>query len=208
MRLGLVSDIHCNLGALDIALERMSGQVDEVLCSGDSIFQFRFSNEVIGRLREIGARIVLGNHEDVVFGPLGERVREHRSTDPELLKWLSEQPLRIDTVIDGKKLTMFHACPDQPPYEYIYEGSPRMKEFGELGADYVVYGHTHYELRRRVNSYELRRRVNSTLVINPGSTGQARNPSNGFRVSYAILDTQSGEVTFDVFDDPLRPQRE
>ena len=199
MRLGLVSDIHCNLGALDIALERMSGQVDEVLCSGDSIFQFRFSNEVIGRLREIGARIVLGNHEDVVFGPLGERVREHRSTDPELLKWLSEQPQRIDTVIDGKKLTMFHACPGQPPHEYIYAGGPRMKEFGELGADYVVYGHTHYELRARVNS---------TLVINPGSTGQARNPSNGFRVSYAILDTQSGEVTFDVFDDPLRPGRD
>ena len=44
--------------------------------------------------------------------------------------------------------------------------------------------------------------------MNPGSTGQPRNPANGFRVSYAILDTQSGEVTIDVFDDPLRPPRD
>ena len=172
------------------------GNVDELLCAGDAIFQFRFSNEVVSRLREVGARMVLGNHEDVVLGPLGDRVRAHHTTAPELLKWLSEQPRRIDTVIGGKKFTMFHACPDEPPYEYIYSDSPRIKEFGEQGADYVVYGHTHYELVHRVNS---------TLVINPGSTGQPRNPSNGFRVSYAILDTQSGEVTFDVFDDPLRP---
>ena len=196
MRLGLVSDIHCNLGALEIALDRMSDRVDEVLCSGDAIFQFRFSNEVISKLREIGARVVLGNHEDVVLGPFGDRVRAHPETDPELLRWLSEQPRRIDTVIAGKKLTMFHATPDEPPYDYIYFDSPRMKEFGELGADFVIYGHTHYELVHRVNS---------TLVVNPGSTGQPRNPNNGFRVSYAILDTQSGEVSVELFDDPIRP---
>lgn len=196
MRLGLVSDIHCNAGALDIALEQMSDRVDEILCSGDAIFQFRFSNEVLSKLREVGARVVLGNHEDVVLGPLGNRVRDHPETDQELLRWLSEQPRRIDTVVDGKKLTMFHAAPDEPPYEYIYHDSPRMQEFGELGADYVIYGHTHYELVHRVNG---------TLVVNPGSTGQPRNPSNGFRVSYAILDTQSGEVSVELFDDPSRP---
>ena len=196
MRLGLVSDVHCNIGALDIALEQMSGKVDEILCSGDAIFQFRFSNEVIARLKEIGARVVLGNHEDVVLGPLGSRVREHEQTDQELLRWLSEQPRRIDTVIEGKKLTMFHAAPDEPPYEYIYKESPRMKEFGEIGADFVIYGHTHYELVHQVES---------TLVVNPGSTGQPRNPSNGFRVSYAILDTQSGEVNVELFTDPMRP---
>ena len=196
MRLGLISDIHCNAAALDIALERMGGQVDEVLCAGDAIFQFRFSNQVIRTLRDIGAHVVLGNHEDVVLGPQGERVRSHPDTDPELLRWLAQQPRRIDTELGGKKLTMFHATPEEGPYDYIYGTSPRMREFGELGADYVIYGHTHYELVHRVNS---------TLVINPGSTGEPRNPRNGFRVSYAILDTQSGEVTMELFDDPSRP---
>lgn len=196
MRLGLVSDIHCNAGALEIALERMGGQVDEILCAGDAIFQFRFSNEVVRTLRKIGARVVLGNHEDVVLGPHGGRVRSHADTDPELLRWLSEQPRRIDTELGGKKLTMFHATPDAGPYDYIYDTSPRMREFGELGADFVVYGHTHYELVHRVDS---------TLVVNPGSTGQPRNPRNGFHVSYAILDTQSGEVSVELFEDPMRP---
>ncbi|MYE31828.1 MAG: hypothetical protein F4X80_04045 [Chloroflexi bacterium] len=70
-----------------------------------------------------------------------------------------------------------------------------MQEFGESGADYVVDGHTHYEFAHRVNG---------TLVINPGSAGEPRNPRNGFRVPYAILDIQSGEVTMGLFDDPSR----
>ena len=197
MRLGLVSDIHCNIESLDMALERM-GDVDEVLCAGDTIFSFRFSNEVVSRLREIGARVVLGNHEMDVLGPLGDRVRAHANTDPELLAWLGDQPTRIDTVIDGRRLTLFHAAPEEP-WDYVYRESPRLQEFGELGAEFVVYGHTHYPMAERVNT---------TLVINPGSAGQPRDPKNGFRSSYAVLDTSSGEVTFDVYDDPLHKPRD
>ncbi len=47
--------------------------------------------------------------------------------------------------------------------------------------------------------------MNSTLVVNPGSTGGPRNPRSGFRVSYAILDTQSGEATMEFPDAPPRP---
>ena len=197
MRLGIVSDIHCNIQSLDVALERM-GNVDEVLCAGDAVFQFRFSNEVVARLREIGARMVLGNHEEVVLGPLGDRVRAHPGVDHELLKWLGEQPMRIDTTIGGKKFSMFHACPTEPR-EYVYKESPRIKEFADLGVDYVVYGHTHYPLEHRING---------TLIINPGSAGQPRDPRNGFRSSYAVLDTVSGEVTFDIYDDPVHKPRE
>ena len=47
--------------------------------------------------------------------------------------------------------------------------------------------------------------MNRTLVVNPGSTGEPHNPRNGFRVSCAILDTQRGEVTVELLDDPSRP---
>ncbi len=56
MRLGIVSDIHCNIQGLDEALARM-GEIDQLWCAGDSVFQFRWSNEVVARLRELGARI-------------------------------------------------------------------------------------------------------------------------------------------------------
>src|SRR3990172_5995152 len=55
MRLGIISDVHCNHEALRIALERM-GPVDELLCAGDAVYQFRFSNEVMRILRERQAR--------------------------------------------------------------------------------------------------------------------------------------------------------
>ena len=197
MRLGIISDIHCNIESLDTALERMSDTVDEVLCAGDSILGFRFSNDVIARLREIGARVVLGNHDLDVLSPQGVRVREDKQTDQELLRWLYRQPTRIDTIIGNRRLTMFHAAPSEP-MDYIYTDSTRLKEFGDLGAAFVVYGHTHFAMAEQVGR---------TLVINPGSTGQPRDPTNGFRASYAILDTSSAEVTFDVYDDPLHPPR-
>ncbi len=55
---------------------------------------------------------MLGNHDDVAPGPQGERVRSHPDTGPGLLRRLGRQPRRIDTVLGGKELTMFHATPD------------------------------------------------------------------------------------------------
>lgn len=197
MRLGLVSDIHCNIESLDRALDRM-GNVDEVLCAGDLIFSFRFSNEVIQRLREINARVVLGNHDLDVLGALGDRVRDSPNTDPAQLAWLKEQPTRLDTVVNGKKLTMFHATPELP-LEYVYRETPQMKQWTELGADYVVYGHTHVATDVQLEG---------TRVINPGSAGQPRDPGNGFRSTYAILDTQSDELTIDTYEDPVHRPRD
>jgi hypothetical protein len=65
----------------------------------------------------------------------------------------------------------------------------------EIDADYIVLGHTHYQMAERVGR---------ALVINPGSAGEARDPRNAFKLSYAVLDTASGEVTFDDFQDPTR----
>ncbi|MCH7661594.1 MAG: metallophosphoesterase, partial [Euryarchaeota archaeon] len=67
MKLGIVADIHCNIAGLRIALDRM-GPVDELICAGDAVYQFRFSNEVIALLKERNARYILGNHERVLLG--------------------------------------------------------------------------------------------------------------------------------------------
>ena len=197
MRLGLLSDIHCNHESLDKALSLM-GDVDEVLVSGDLIFSFRFSNQVVTRLQEIGARVVLGNHDLDVLGWLGERVRNSPATDPTLLAWLGRQPTLLDTKIGKKRLLMFHATPE-PPYEYVYRETSRMKLWTDLQADYIIYGHTHIALDMQLNG---------THVINPGSAGQPRDPHNGFRSSFGVLDTQSDEVQIHIYDDPVHKPRE
>jgi len=194
VRIGIVADIHCNHEALRIALDRM-GAVDELLCAGDAVYQFRFSNEVIELLRERGARYILGNHEEVLLGKWGERARAAAWVRADALAYMAEQAPRLEATVDGKRLVMVHGSPFEPHNEYIYPNSRSISRLAEIEADYVILGHTHYQMAERVGR---------VLVVNPGSAGEARDARNAFRLSYAVLDTATGEVTFDDFQDPTR----
>ena len=194
MRIGIVSDIHCNHAALRIALDRM-GPVDELLCAGDAVYQFRFSNEVMRILRERQARYILGNHEEVLLGPWGEHARSADWVSARDLDYMAAQPALIETTIAGKSLIMVHGSPFEPHNEYIYPNSPSLSRLGTLDADYVILGHTHYQMAERVGR---------ALVINPGSAGEPRDARNAFQLTYAILDTAADEVLFDDFPDPTR----
>lgn len=199
MRLGIVSDIHCNVEALKLAIGRM-GQVDELLCAGDAFYEYRFSNEVIELLRESGARYVLGNHEAMLLDPRGVRAREAATVRAENVAWVAEQPLSIEVDVGGgKKLLMTHASPLEPGTQYVWAGSPELKRLSQVEADYVILGHTHAQMVERVGR---------PLVINPGSAGEARDNANGRRFSYAVLDTAAGEVLIDNFRIGDPPQAE
>jgi putative phosphoesterase len=190
MRLGIVSDIHCNAAALELAVARM-GDVDELLCAGDAFYEYRFSNEVIGLLQSYGARYVLGNHENVLLDHRGVRAREAPSVDQAKVAWVAQQPLSIEVDVGGgKKLLMVHASPLEPYTQYVWPKSPELARLAEVDADYIVLGHTHTQMVERAGR---------ALVINPGSTGEARDHANGRRLSYAVLDTASGEVLVDNF---------
>jgi putative phosphoesterase len=194
MRIGIVADIHCNHEALAIALERM-GPVDELLCAGDAVYQFRFSNEVMELLRGHDARYVLGNHEEVLLGRWGERARSAPGVRPENLAYMQRQPFNLDVPVNGRRLYMVHGSPWEPYNEYIYPNSPALTRLGRIGSDFIILGHTHYYMAVRAGR---------SLIINPGSCGEARDHRNDFRLSYAVLDTEAEEVTFDHFEDPTR----
>ena len=196
MKLGLISDIHGNIQGLRLALDAL-GDVDEVVCAGDAVYQFRFSNEVIALLRERGARYILGNHERVMLSPWGDRVRTRDGVDAQLVEYMASRPYREDTTIEGKRLVIVHGSPFDPYDEYLYPNSPNLRRLASIDADYIVLGHTHYHMAERVGR---------ALVINPGSAGEPRDHRNGFQLSCAVLDTASGEVTFHHFDDPTRPK--
>jgi putative phosphoesterase len=194
VKLGIVSDLHCNIDGLFQALEIM-GQVDELLCLGDSIYEYRFSNEVVALLKERGAHVIQGNHEEVFLGPQGVRARERDTIDRSLLHWLADQPARKELDIGGKKVLMVHSTPWEPRGTYVYPHSPQLEQFGEAEADFVLYGHTHQQIVRRIGG---------VLVVNPGSTGDGRDHTNGRQLSCAVLDTVSEEVVVTNFEDPLR----
>jgi putative phosphoesterase len=196
MKLGLIADVHGNVEGLRGALDAM-GAVDELVCAGDAVYQFRFSNDVIAALREREARYILGNHERVLLGPWGERVRANVAVDAALIEYMASRPYHEETVVDSKKLVVVHGSPFDPHDEYLYPNSPNLGKLAGIDADYIVLGHTHYHMAERVGR---------ALVINPGSAGEPRDHRNGFRLSCAVLDTQSGEVVFHHYDDPTRPK--
>lgn len=195
MKLGIVSDTHCNAAGLRQAIELM-GPVDELLCAGDMVYQYRFGNDVLEVLRGTSARNVLGNHDLTLLSPAGVRAREAASVRADNLSYLQGQPLTVEVDVGGgKKLVMTHGSPLEPYDRYVYPGSKELKELADYAADFLILGHTHFQMAERLGR---------TLVINPGSAGEARDFSNGRLLSCCVLDTSSGEVVFHNYPDPQR----
>ncbi len=192
MKLGIISDIHCNVRGLQQALAAMEA-VDEVLCLGDSINASQFSNETIAALKARGAHLILGNHEEAFLSSAGERAGEANGTDRALMAWLADQPLRRTLQVADKTVLMVHSTPWEPRGEYVFPHSPRLERFADADADFVLYGHTHAQVIRRVGR---------VLVINPGSAGEARYDGSTWQLSCAILDTATEEVERIDFSDP------
>jgi putative phosphoesterase len=191
LKVGIVSDVHCNHAGLLRALEILK-VADELICLGDSIYEYRFSNEVVRLLKERRAHTILGNHEEGFLGPQGVRARSPKWIDRSLLQWLAERPRRLELNIAGKKLLLVHSTPWEPQGAYIYPHDSSLARFGEAEADFVLYGHTHHQLVSRVGR---------VLVINPGSAGEARDQGNGRQLSCVLLDTVSEEVAVTNFPD-------
>ena len=70
MRVAVLSDIHANLPALDAVLAAL-GDVDAVWQLGDVVGYGPHPDEVVARLREIGATGVRGNHDAAALGHPG-----------------------------------------------------------------------------------------------------------------------------------------
>ncbi len=193
-RLALVSDIHCNIAGLEQALELMA-PFDQLWCAGDSVFQFRWSNDVVARLRELEAVVVLGNHEETILGRDGERALSSPKVDQDLVAWMREQPYRVGREVDGKVVVMTHGSPWEPWRDYHYPHETVWGKAAELQCDAIIVGHTHYKMAQRFGR---------CLVINPGSAGDPRDHRNDFQLSCATWDTTSDEVTFYDYRDPTR----
>lgn len=176
--IGIVSDIHCNAPALRRALDLM-GEVDELVCLGDSISEYRFSNEVIQLLRDRNFTAIQGNHEQMFFSPAGARARAAAWIDRDLMSWLSLQPHRRVLERQGREILLVHSTPWPPGGQYVCAHDRDFARFAQSGADVVLYGHTHQPVTQRVGD---------TLVINPGSTGEARPGESRLTMSCAILD--------------------
>jgi putative phosphoesterase len=187
VRIGLVSDVHCNVAGLTAALEGL-GTVDLLLCAGDMVLQYRFSDDVVALLQERESLAIQGNHEKILLSPHGDGVRRAGQGTADNWAWLAAQPGQRRLAVDGYRLLLAHGAPwDEPTShrcEYLYPhdtvGLRRLRDFD---ADVIVLGHTHYPMLQRIAG---------TLAVNPGSCGEARDRG---LLTYGLLDTTAGTAT-------------
>lgn len=197
MLLGIVSDVHCNVAALDRALEDLTARVDDVLLAGDAVLQYRFSNDVMDRVVSHGITYIRGNHEAILLGEHGKRALANPAVRASRVEVMAGAPWSHERTVSGKRLLMVHGSPFDPYDEYLYPGSRGLARCAELDVDFLVLGHTHIPMATRVGR---------TLVVNPGSLGQGGDPDHPGMLSYAVLDTDTDRVEVVRFSDRGEPQ--
>lgn len=180
MDIGVISDVHSNLVALEAVLDDMP-PVESVICAGDVVGYNPWPGECVDRVREEVAATVMGNHDRSVVdgtGYPGNRMADRgvafarEQLSEEQLDWLAGLPAERRAF--GDRVKIVHGHPDDPNhYTVPDEFSPAL-----LGdEDLLVMGHTH------IQHYE---RYDEGVVLNPGSVGQPRNGDP--RAAYAVVD--------------------
>ena len=199
MRIGLLSDVHGNLPALEAVLEDVAdgrtherervhgGGVDALVCAGDVVGYNPWPAECVDRLRTRDIPTVMGNHDRAVVEGTAFRFNEMAAAGVEYAtdqlaerqrSWLADLPDERREFDDRLKLV--HGHPDDPDrYTYPRQFSPRLLE----DEDVLVLGHTHVQ---HVERYA------EGTVVNPGSVGQPRDGDP--RAAYAVVDLESGTV--------------
>ncbi|HEY2460942.1 MAG TPA: metallophosphoesterase family protein [Candidatus Acidoferrum sp.] len=218
MRILVLTDLHANATALAAALEATKGRWDTVVCLGDIVGYGPDPNEVAGKIREIGARTIRGNHDKAVanlmptddFNPVAKAAVDWTRTQltAENLSWLSalpQGPLETDGIV------LVHGA-FQDEDEYVFTPAQALEGLLDSTSPVTFFGHTHHQggfayeaannnlevLHIRPRASEsfapLRTESRRRYLLNPGSVGQPRDGDP--RAGFAIADLEHQTVEF------------
>lgn len=179
MKVGLISDIHGNLVALDTvlaALERV--EPDRIVCLGDVAVMGPDPAGCVERLRQRGYPVIMGNADvELLRDPAEVAAGAGHPDVRDLIIWSQAQltaaqlgfvrtfvpTLELDLGW-GVRLLCFHGTPRSNTE--VIGGTTELdalrETIGESSATLLAGGHTHQQLLRRFDGQWL---------INPGSVG-------------------------------------
>lgn len=188
MKIGIISDIHSNILALEEVFKKFKTEkVDAVICIGDVIGIGPYPEKCIQFLMDNKNMIlsyVKGNHENYLLNGIPKRNHNEKNAKP-----LSEEEIathrwnhaklnekqrnfinnlknRDEIIVEGKKVVIEHYPMDENYKFKRFCKNPTATEVKELfdnkNADIYLFGHTHkiYYYNDKVKYY-----------INPGSLG-------------------------------------
>jgi predicted phosphodiesterase len=210
MRLGIFSDVHANLEALQAVLrEYEKTQIDRYICLGDIVGYGANPNECCQIVRNLTDLVVLGNHDAACSGRMSTEwfnstaraaVEEHQHMlDVAHMSWLARLPYRIELV----DMLLCHGSPyEQEEFPYILDETDVEAIARHVPArqPLIFVGHTHrgttfiFREQPALRIWEDTRETihifpDNRYVFNVGSVGQPRD--GDWRASYAIFDTEA-----------------
>jgi predicted phosphodiesterase len=176
-RIGLISDIHGNLHALDAVLAELEGEeLDGLVCLGDVAVGPQ-AHETLARVREIGCPVIMGNWDAWFLNPpappqdeVGLRLHEitafwAEQVDADDLAYMRSFVPQLELPLAGGETALgFHGSPASYD-DFIFATTPDevlQEMFGDVRAPLMIGGHAHVQLLRRFEHI---------LFVNPGSVG-------------------------------------
>ena len=207
MKIGIITDIHSNIEALNAVLKKFEEEkVDRIICCGDMIGIGINPDEVVKTLMNKNdiLTVVIGNHENYLLKGLPktvhddkrsmskEEINNHNWNHSKLSKKSIDYLKTINTSetleIEGKKIYIVHyPLNSNGSYKRIIK-NPSIQEnkelFSYVDADIYLYGHSH---TTSINN------ENNKWYINTGSLGC---PSGSNIAKAGILEINKGKVNF------------
>jgi putative phosphoesterase len=186
MQVGVISDVHSNLVALEAVLADMPN-VDRLVCAGDVVGYNPWPAACVDELRERSVPTVMGNHDRMVatdrnFGgnSMAQAGVSHAKAELNDVQRTWVQNLPRERVLFDGRLKLVHDHPEvQDRYTYPEAFSPDL-----LGTeDALILGHTHVQHHEHYDE---------GVVLNPGSVGQPRDRDP--RAAYALVDLEDLSV--------------
>jgi len=224
MRFFILSDIHSNIEALQVCVQRAKlAGYDSVFCCGDIVGYGPNPVEAIDGIRALGAVVIRGNHDRVAagqddaseFNPHARRaVLWTRSVLPDSYRnYLASLPLGPVSVDNDAQLV--HGAITHED-DYIFTAADAAQNLKLAQKRFTFFGHSHFPAvyandmsGTPVNppTYEfdeftaVRCDGNQRFLINPGSVGQPRDGDP--RASFLIWDQERCRLEFYRVEYPL-----
>lgn len=195
MKIGIISDVHSNLPALKVVLDKLD-HIDHIIHAGDIVGYNPFPKQVISLFRKNNIYSIKGNHDRVVLGELnfppssiaGRAAKWTKLVlSSEEISYLESLP--IEQTLFDNLIRIAHGAPGSPN-RYVYP-----KDYSDLllkDEQVLVLGHTHIQSSKRFNN---------GVIVNPGSVGQPRDGDS--RAAYAILNTETLKIELNRIKYPI-----
>lgn len=200
MRCVVFSDIHGNVAALKSMLQQLKKEkADLYIFCGDVVGYFFHQKEVIKYLQCLPRLCaVMGNHDFYYLNSLASEEKRQfynekygksylNTLSDREVDFLKNLPEVVELHLENKKILVTHGSPERHLEGRVYPDTV-VDELFYHPYDFVILGHTHYQMYRRLDK---------TVLLNPGSLGQ---PRDGKGYSYCILDTKTGKCRFQTVD--------